>query len=97
MSGGKKLKGKLCISVQTLKRAASSSWRAVCTLQSCYTQALYTPNREDWLPSDVANSAAVILNPVGLSLWLSTLAKVLSLVLGPKMKIKPGQVNNGQK
>lgn len=46
---------------------------------------------------DMDNSAAVNLNPVGLSLWISMLAKVVPFVLGPKMRTRPGQDNNEQK
>lgn len=59
--------------------------------QSCCTHKAW---RKDWLPSDTDNSAAVILNPVDLSLWLSTLAKVVPFALGPKMRTRPGQDNN---
>lgn len=62
-----------------------------------YTILLYTRRGEDWVPPDVPNSTAVILNPVGLSSWLSLLAKVVSLLVGLKMRIKPGYINNGQK
>lgn len=62
-----------------------------------YTSLLHTRLGGDGLPSDMDNSAAVILNPVGLSLWISMLAKVVPFVLGPKMRTRPGQDNNEQK
>lgn len=49
-----------------------------------YSSSLYTRHEGDWLSSDMADSAAVTLNPVGLSLWLLMLAKDVSLGLGLK-------------
>lgn len=58
---------------------------------------LYMRHGEDWLPSHMPNSAAVILKTVCLFIQISTLVKIVSLVWRPKMRISPGQINSRQK
>lgn len=65
-------------------------------LLSCYTQSCYTQDVEK-TGSHLMCLTEAILNPVGLSSRLSLLAKVVSLLVGLKMRIKPGYINNGQK
>lgn len=72
--------------VQTLKYAALGQWLTLCMRHG-----------EDWLPSHMPNSAAVILNTVCFFIQISTFAKVVSLVWRPKMRISSGQTNSGQK
>lgn len=78
---GKKQRGKLwnkqncedfeVCSLQLLERSLHIA-------ELLYSSSVDTRHGEDWLPPSVANSAAISLNPNGLSLWLSMLAKVVS-------------------